>query len=230
MTVKTLIFNYEDLDIDIQGIHAVLGFPGIELPEPFDQYLSEALEFAAGLTEIRAAYRVIEQVRMDSLNGTIDAGGVTFKAGKTLCNELRGAEKLLFFVCTAGKSISEISSRLLMGEDPAKGYIFDQVGSFLTEGACEKMQLIFEKEIEPGGEKITNRYSPGYCQWDVSDQHKLFSLFPSAPCGVRLTESALMNPVKSASGLIGIGREVKFRDYPCQLCSSFNCIYRKVPA
>lgn len=230
MTVKTLIFKYGDLHIDIQGIHAVLGFPGMELPEPFDGYLEEALEFAAGLAEIQAAYQVIENVRLDPGNGTINAAGVIFRVGKTLCKELRGAEKLLFFVCTAGKSISEKSSQLLTGEDPAKGYIFDQVGTFLTEGACEKMQQLFEKEVVKGGEKITNRYSPGYCQWDVSDQHKLFSLFPTAPCGVTLTGSALMNPVKSASGLIGIGREVKFRDYPCELCSSLNCIYRKVPA
>lgn len=230
MEVKTLVFKPEELDIDVDGIHDVLGFPGLELPEPFSQYLEEALDFAAGLREIQACYCIIDPVMLDPWNGTIHAGGETFQVGKTLCKELRGVERLLFFVCTAGKSISEKSSELLKGEDPAKGYIFDQVGSFLTEAAGKKMQQLLEKEIAPEGFKITNRYSPGYCQWSVSDQHKLFSLFPFAPCGVTLTGSALMNPVKSASGIIGIGKKVRFRDFPCELCSSLNCIYRKVPA
>lgn len=229
INVKTLVFHSGELDIDVEAIHEVLGFPGTELPDPFDSYLREAMDYAAGLAEIQVCYRITGPVVLDPEQGTVTAAGVTFHAGKTLCRELRGVEKLLFFVCTAGKSISERSSELLKGEDPAKGYIFDQVGTFLTEAACRKMQQIVEEEIAMAGDKITNRYSPGYCQWDVSDQHKLFSLFPSAPCGVTLTGSALMNPVKSASGLIGIGRKVKFRDFPCELCSSVNCIYRKVP-
>ncbi|MCK7538940.1 MAG: hypothetical protein MZV63_52410 [Marinilabiliales bacterium] len=47
---------------------------------------------------------------------------------------------------------------------------------------------------------ITNRFSPGYCGWDVAEQHKLFSFFKDNFCGITLTESALMNPVKSVSG------------------------------
>jgi cobalamin-dependent methionine synthase I len=114
-----------------------------------------------------------------------------------------------------------------MGEDPAKGYIYDQVGIFLTEAAGDRMQQLIRKELPPD-KTTTNRYSPGYCHWNVSDQHHLFSLFPPAPCGVTLTHSALMNPVKSISGVIGIGKEVSYRDYPCALCQSLNCIYRRV--
>lgn len=75
---------------------------------------------------------------------------------------------------------------------------------------------------------ITNRFSPGYCHWNVSDQHKLFSLFDEAPRGVTLTDSALMNPVKSISGVIGICENVKYKDYHCRLCKSKDCTYRKV--
>jgi len=35
----------------------------------------------------------------------------------------------------------------------------------------------------------------------------------------------LMNPIKSVSGLIGIGRDVKYSPYQCNLCDSKNCIY-----
>jgi cobalamin-dependent methionine synthase I len=130
-------------------------------------------------------------------------------------------------VCTAGKTISERSVKLLKGEDPVLGYVYDVMGSAIADAAGDRMQLFLKQESELSGERITNRYSPGYCQWNVSDQHKLFALFPGSPSGVILTPSALMLPVKSISGVIGIGRNVKYRDYQCDLCTSENCIYRK---
>jgi hypothetical protein len=227
MNLKEYNFEFNELAIDLPAIHAVLGFPDSALPAPFDDYLDEALEFATHLTDIRACYRIIDLIRLEPSKGSIHAGGKDFQVGKTVCKELRNSEQLLFFVCTAGKMISQKSAELLKGEDPAKGYIYDQVGIFVTEAAGDRMQQLIQQEL-PSGKKTTNRYSPGYCNWNVSDQHLLFSLFPPAPCGVTLTDSALMNPVKSISGVIGIGQAVNYRDYPCALCLSVNCIYRKL--
>lgn len=226
MTNKEYNFNYNELNLDMKGMQSVLGYPGSPLPAPFDTYLEEAMDFASQLTEIRAAFRIVDPVRLDHSKGSMMADGKSFLVGKTVCKELRKAERLLFFVCTAGKQISEKSAILLKGEDPAKGYIYDLVGTYLTEAAGDRMQQLVREEL-PDGDRITNRYSPGYCHWDVADQHQLFSLFPPAPCGVTLTQSALMHPVKSISGVIGIGKEVIYRDYPCALCQSLNCIYRR---
>ncbi|MFN2335640.1 MAG: hypothetical protein ABR560_01615, partial [Bacteroidales bacterium] len=56
--------------------------------------------------------------------------------------------------------------------------------------------------------------------------HKLFSFFKDNFCAITLTDSALMNPVKSVSGLIGIGRDVRYTSYQCHICDNKNCIYR----
>jgi len=226
--IKEYSFKYSDLTIDLKNLHKVLGFADEPLPDPFDDYLVEALDFASQLTEIRASWVLAENVHIDFTRGCIHVGDKIFLVGKTVCKELKGIEKLVFFICTAGHSLSAKSHDLLKGEDPAKGYFYDQVGTFVVEAAGDKMQSLIGEEFLINGECITNRYSPGYCHWSVSDQHLLFSLFPSAPCGVTLTDSALMNPVKSISGLIGIGKQVKFREYPCALCQSLNCIYRRV--
>jgi hypothetical protein len=90
------------------------------------------------------------------------------------------------------------------------------------------MQDNLEKSAAESGLKITNRYSPGYCGWSVGEQHNLFSLIPYNYCGIRLTESALMDPVKSVSGIIGIGANVKSNPYTCKMCDMKDCIYRKV--
>jgi Vitamin B12 dependent methionine synthase, activation domain len=223
-------FHYSDLTIDLENLNRVLGFPDAPLPDPFDAYLAEALDFASRLTEIKASWILAEDIRIDPAGGSVSVGDKTFLVGKTVCKELRGSEKLIFFVCTAGPSLGEKSHELLMGEDPAKGYIYDQVGTFVVEAAGDKMQSLIRQEVMGDTAQITNRYSPGYCHWSVADQHLLFSMFPGDPCGVTLTESSLMYPVKSISGLMGVGKKVNFREYPCALCLSLNCIYRRVKA
>jgi hypothetical protein len=47
------------------------------------------------------------------------------------------------------------------------------------------------------------------------------------PCGVTLTDSSLMLPIKSVSGVIGVGPDVKKMDYTCGLCSFADCFRRK---
>jgi hypothetical protein len=62
----------------------------------------------------------------------------------------------------------------------------------------------------------------------MAEQNKLFSFLPEGFCGVTLSESALMIPLKSISGVIGIGKEVMFNQYSCSDCNDANCIYRKI--
>ncbi len=107
-----------------------------------------------------------------------------------------------------------------------RGYVYDVLGSVTVEAAVDKMQGELEIKMQEKELKITNRYSPGYCGWPVNDQFKLFSFFPDNYCGITLSSSALMAPIKSVSGVIGIGPKVKKHPYTCQLCDAQNCIYR----
>jgi hypothetical protein len=113
-------------------------------------------------------------------------------------------------------------------KDFLKGYIYDIIGSEIVEAAADLMQSDMEKNLIKSDLKITNRYSPGYCGWNVAEQHKLFHLIPENYCGIRLTDSALMDPVKSISGFIGIGKEVKNNPYTCRMCSHDDCVYRRI--
>jgi cobalamin-dependent methionine synthase I len=48
-----------------------------------------------------------------------------------------------------------------------------------------------------------SRYSPGYGDWDISEQAKLFRLVPGDAIGVHLSETHQMTPEKSVSAMIG---------------------------
>jgi hypothetical protein len=226
--MRELHFQFDELVINLDEVVSILGFTRNDLPEPFNSYLQEVLQFSDALKDIRAVFHTVDHVKIDGQKGTILAEEIEFQAGNTVCSELKGSESLAFFICTAGKTISDKCVQLLQGENPVLGYVYDVLGSIIAEAAGDRMLEMLKIDIENEMYKITNRYSPGYCNWNVSDQHKLFSLFHNNTCGVTLTPSALMQPVKSISGVIGIGAQVKFRKYQCTLCSSTQCIYRRV--
>jgi cobalamin-dependent methionine synthase I len=60
----------------------------------------------------------------------------------------------------------------------------------------------------------------------VSEQQKLFSFFPENFAGISLSDSSLMNPIKSVSGIAGIGTAVKYLGYACDDCTQADCVFR----
>ena len=226
--IKEYGFYFNDLAIDTRKVFDVLGFEGGFLPAPFDDYFQQAWDLAGELTDIRASFCIVEDVSVDVGNNRIVANEHGFNVGRIVSQALRGSEKFAFIVSTAGKYFSDTVARLLK-EEPVEGYVYDVLGNFIAESAGDKVQSLVIDELKGNNLNITNRYSPGYCNWDVADQHKLFSFFPGhSPAGVQLTSAALMQPVKSISGIVGLGVDVKYSEYMCDYCNSKDCVYKKL--
>jgi hypothetical protein len=51
------------------------------------------------------------------------------------------------------------------------------------------------------------RFSPGYCGWDLTAQRGLFEALQPAEIGITLSESCLMRPLKSISGVFIAGEK-----------------------
>jgi len=224
--IHTVSYSFSELTFDRNYLSAMLGFPDGFFPEPFDQYVADAIQEAESLCEIHGAFCFPEKSEFIANNSMISVDGIEFGIGKTLAKEFRNSTSVALFICTAGEGISQRSQELLTGENPVLGYVFDILGSMIVETAAEKLQKEIRQIALSQGLSITNRYSPGYCKWSVADQHKLFSFFPPNCCGISLTDSALMHPIKSVSGMIGLGKEVKFREYTCDLCSQADCFHK----
>lgn len=219
-------YSFSELTLDKSYLSAMLGFPDGILPEPFDQYVAEAIQEAESLCDIRGAYCFQENCEFVAGNSCILVDGIEFGIGRTVAKELRNSTSIALFICTAGEAISHRSQELSKGDHPVLGYVFDILGSMIVEAATDLLHQEIKLIALKKGMSITNRYSPGYCKWSVADQHKLFSFFPPKCCGISLTDSSLMYPVKSVSGIIGLGEEVKFREYTCDLCNQTDCFHR----
>ena len=153
-----------------------------------------------------------------------------FEIGQIIEKQLKGSEAYVLFICTCGQEYEAYQQRLKTENDLVRVYIADALGSVIAEKCADEMEKNLQESIEKLGWHHTNRFSPGYCGWHVSQQQKLFPLFEGETCGVRLTESSLMLPIKSVSGIIGIGKDVRRLDYTCGLCQFEKCYKRKKKA
>lgn len=215
---------FDKLSVGRRDIYEAIGY-GTETPdEDILKIIEESIERATSLGVARFMYLTTEGCLT---NKTLQIADQTFCIGPVIANQLAGSEEYALFVATTGQAFEKWLEEVKLSDDIVLQFITNSIGSCFAEKAADHMEQYLEQEILPKGLKHTNRFSPGYCNWSVSEQQKLFSLFPTpTPCGVRLTPSSLMVPVKSVSGIIGIGEQVKRTDYPCGLCGLERCYKR----
>lgn len=228
MSYARFQYGFSDLGITVSQIEDLLGYDENGERELVQQMIEEALRESGELCNIRAEYRIYDEVSLDNNDKSLTIKKIRFDIKEAAFSQLKNTESVAVFACTAGEGIGKRSRELMAEGDPLMGYIFDVTGSVVVDAAASFMQNSLAESLVISGKKITNRYYPGYCGWSVSEQHKLFKLLPDNFCGIRLTDSALMDPVKSGSGVIGIGEHVKYTRYTCSYCNRTDCAYRKV--
>jgi hypothetical protein len=226
--IKEFQYQFDELNIVSEDLTALLGFDDGIVPEPFPEIIQQALNDAPKFCEIQGGYRIFDSVEINLEKESIRIEDQTFFPTKIVTTQLKESTSAALFICTAGAEISNHANELILQGDPMLGYIFDVIGSVTVEKAIDKIQKELELHLLKSGLNISDRYSPGYCEWSVAEQKYIFKLMPDNFCGVSLSESSLMNPIKSVSGIIGIGTTLKQKGYQCHWCTDKNCIYGRI--
>jgi hypothetical protein len=225
--LKDFAYSFNELDIKLEHVEEAMGYAIGQTPDPFPAMISEALEQGSELCNIKGSLLVSHNFTLDK-QGIMEVNGVTFLIGKKIAQQLKNADGAALFICTAGVGISEKSKELMAAGNFIEGYIFDVIGSVTVEAAIDKIQENFENDLNILGKKMANRYSPGYCGWALNEQKSFFALFPKGHCGIRLSDSCLMDPIKSVSGVMGFGTNVKKTANECLMCELKTCVYRAI--
>ena len=219
---------FEDARPPAENVCTVLGYAPGAAPASVRETVSALLACDDGLWSIEGGGAFYPAAAVDLAERRLVVDGVTLDIGRTVAGQLARSEGVFVFLCTAGPGIEERSRRLMAEGDPFTGFIADAIGSLVVERAMDRVQGCLEELVGGRGLRITNRYSPGYCGWQVQEQQKLFRLLPAGFCGVSLTDSSLMRPMKSVSGVIGLGAAVRHSPYTCRLCDLEDCLYRRL--
>jgi hypothetical protein len=165
-----------------------------------------------------------------SRNALILENNLVLKSTK-LSKVFRGCSNLVCFLVTIGNVIEEeITSRTSQNRS-SDAYILDAMGSVLVEDMATKFHRRMKKKFQTEDKAVTIRLSPGYCDWLLEEQKKIFSLLDTDKIGVELTDSYLMKPRKSISGIFGIMPSTFRQNYtpynPCSECEKIDCVARR---
>ena len=145
---------------------------------------------------------------------------------------LRGSREACLYVLTLGPGVDREMG--CANDDPAK-LLASVVVGVIASVAIHKLgtrivSTVKDRFAEPRGLGATCRFGPGQSHWPIREQRKLFAVCDAGRIGVRLTESCLMVPTKSISGLIGIGPKERISTVgsACELCPKMDCSNRRV--
>ena len=211
MTQK--ILTYEELGITDADLYEQMGYHGL-LPDEKTQ------------AEAAAIIRHVRTIIRPQFCFFVARELPAFDMGRIILRQLKDSEAYALFICTAGQLFEQYQQQLKTEGDMVRIFIADALGSVIAEKCADKMEESLQESIDKLGWKHTNRFSPGYCGWHVSQQQLLFPLFEGKTCGITLTDSSLMVPIKSVSGIIGIGEKVRKLAYTCGLCNFKQCYKR----
>ena len=214
-----------DLSWDIREIYLLMGY-GSHIPdEGVRQLIQEMLD--------ELSHRLVPHYGYVLVDGNVPERGKLlldnqlFNPGAIISHAMKGAEKYAVFTATIGEEFDNFSRQLKAEDDILRVFIADALGSVLAEATVALLMKQLEVMADKEGMHISNNYSPGYCDWFLAEQKQLFSFFPEGSTGITLTDSCLMLPVKSVSGIVALGKDVKRREYGCNICKMVNCIKNK---
>jgi len=216
--------------IDCNEVLRYLGYPSNTSPNRHVQRdLEQWIEAAAERATPRAVYMIAPVAKIGRRSLKLETPKPV-EAFTGAIGEFLGASRYVAaFIATAGFGIEELASEKMRDGDPLAAMIVNAVGAERAEAAESVVVERLRERIRNEDLAPTLPYSPGYCGMALTEQRKLFALLGDETAGVTLTEDCLMRPLKSISGLIGLGPadEIKANGSPCERCELHSCAMRR---
>ena len=181
-----------------------------------DELIGEARE----LIHPRGAY----EVAFVGARGerTVEIGTGVFES-PLLSRNLESANKVFPYIITIGPELEQAATAQ---DDLLKQYYLEEIANLALEQAAAWLGAHLEARYGVTG---LSNLSPGsLVDWPITEQPMLFSIFGDTErlIGVRLTDSMLMVPRKSISGILFPSEE---GFVACQLCDRERCQGRRAP-
>ena len=195
--------------------------------------LETALEQAARLWAPLGLYEMVEvvelkgpELRIRSASGPKEA---VLKIGPK-ADLMAPASRAVVSLSTIGPALEEEVARMNKGGQMLEAYLLDSVGVTALGEVGRAVRTRVEELAKEEGLGVGPSMAPGsLVGWPTSGQKDLLSFLDLGSVGVVLNSHFLLNPMKSASGFIGLGR-----GYPsqrvgsvCRYCSLAPTCWRR---
>lgn len=155
-------------------------------------------------------------------DGGVVIDGIPFTS-RVLRVNLEQAHRVFPYVVTCGMELQEWADSI---DDILRRFWAETINEMALRVAIQVLNKHVAEKYHPGRTSVMSPGSLG--EWPIQAQRPLFALLgdPKDAIGVRLTDSLLMIPTKSVSG-IRFPTEESFES--CQLCPREGCPGRRAP-
>ena len=193
----------------------------LKIEEPEDiEMISDLFDIAKKTARPKVLYREAYVEEVSGKNVRIDNCGFE---SDVLAKNLKNVHRVFAYVCTCGIEVDDWSHN-------EKDYVVSLWLDMIKEMFLFEANLFFRDHLKTafGFENLSsvNPGSGNLENWPISQQKPLFDMIGDvkSEIGVTLTESFLMVPTKSTSGLL-FPSETEFVN--CALCGRENCVGRR---
>ena len=188
------------------------------------QLAAVASELTAAL-EPRYVYRVFDLARE---NGDILLAGTGVRlTGATASTMLAQCRRAALLACTLGSGFDTLL-RKEQARDMGRAVMLDACGSAWVESGCNAAEEELRARLP--GLFLTDRFSPGYGDLPLDIQPAVCAALDAGRrVGIHVSDSFLMNPMKSVTAVIGISDHPQMaRIRGCAYCAmAASCRLRK---
>lgn len=222
---QEMVCSVDDLKIANEEIYNYMGYKS-SVPEAFIlDFIRTLKEEALSICCPHVGFRFLTGEKMD--HSHLRVGECLLKTAPRITVALRDADFYVMMLSTVGEELDAWITEKRNSGDVMVAYIADILGSVFAEAVVSYGQALLERLAREWDLCVSNAYSPGYCDWNVSEQQLFFSMLPVGFCGVTLTDSCMMLPIKSVSSLLAVGKNTEKKPYGCAICQNKSCIKRK---
>ncbi|MCK4252474.1 vitamin B12 dependent methionine synthase [candidate division WOR-3 bacterium] len=212
------IIILDDIPFEID-INLLLECLHIKKDSKAAQEVCDLASYAQTLAKPKVVYK---QSYIESSGDDFVVDGVILRSYVLRVN-LTNAKRVFPFLATCGMELEKWSNTI---DKLLYCFWIDTIKSVALDTAFSAFTKHLEENFNPGATSIM---TPGTLNdWPIQEQRNIFTILgdSSKAIGVKLTESLMMIPVKSISGLRFPSEENFFN---CRLCSRENCLGRMVP-
>jgi cobalamin-dependent methionine synthase I len=185
-----------------------------------------AVDQALTLIESKGIYKIFPASSEDTyvkINHD-DTDAVAFPYPGT--DRISGIEAAVVFVVTIGNMLEKEVESQFNDNNHLGGLFLDSTGSVAAEAIADRLAEIVADSVKDNDWKTGYRISPGYCTWNMELQSDIFRMLSVDRIGVTLSDSMLMLPRKSISGVLFLGKELNPLN-PCESCNRWDCKDRR---
>lgn len=190
--------------------------------------VKEKPRFAEAISQMIGEARVIGRPKAMYKPAFVDSKGEDYVViegikftSRVLRVNLDSVYRVFPYVVTCGLELADWASSF---KNVLECFWADTITEAVLRSAIKYFENHLKEHFNPGP---TAKMNPGSLEdWPINEQKKLFALLgdPREAIGVELTESFLMVPLKSVSGIL-FPTKVKYEN--CQLCPRKDCPERK---